>query len=29
MKGKIDLHTKATLKGINKKHLYSYKRLKM
>ena len=28
MKGKINLHTKGTLKGISTRHLYSYKTLK-
>ena len=28
MKGKINLHTKITLKGKSKRHLYSYKTLK-
>ena len=28
MKGKIKLHSKNTLKGTSKKHLYSYKKFK-
>ena len=28
MRGKINLDTKGTLKGISKRHLYSYKTLK-